>query len=327
MHSLIVAIVAMVVSPLLCAAESAPFAVEAKIPLGDVQGRIDHLAIDIARQRLYVAELGNNTVGVVDLKERKLLRNLTGLDEPQGIAYVPSTDTVYVANAGDGSVQLFDADLKSTGRIALGADADNVRVDTIANRIYVGYGNGALAVLDPSKRSRIGDIALKSHPESFQLESSGQRIFVNVPDAHEIAIVDRGAANQRQSWPQATLQANFPMALDEPNLRVLVVFRNPAMLAAFDTNDGALMTSTPTCGDSDDVFVDRKRERVYVTCGEGFVDIFERRNDAYMRTGHFQTVPGARTSLFVPDLDLLLVAVRSTHQTPATIWVLRPTGA
>ena len=83
---------------------------EAKIPLGDVSGRIDHMAIDPKRQRLFVAELGNNTVGVVDLKERKVVHVITGLKEPQGVAYVPSSDMIYVANAGDGSVRIFRAD-------------------------------------------------------------------------------------------------------------------------------------------------------------------------------------------------------------------------
>jgi hypothetical protein len=57
--------------------------IEAKIPLGNVMGRIDHMAIDLDRQRLFVAELGNNSVGVVDLKERKLLRRIDDLKEPK----------------------------------------------------------------------------------------------------------------------------------------------------------------------------------------------------------------------------------------------------
>src|SRR6187551_1945688 len=81
--------------------------VDVKIPLGDIAGRIDHLAYDSARQRLYVAELGNNSVGIVDLKQRRLLRTVAGFDEPQGIGYEASTDTVYVANGGDGSLRLF----------------------------------------------------------------------------------------------------------------------------------------------------------------------------------------------------------------------------
>src|SRR5580700_3582541 len=122
------------------AAHPAPLELASEIPLGDVRGRIDHLAVDLNRQRLYVAQLGNDSVGVVDLKEGKTLRTLSGLKGPQGIGYVPSTDTLYIANAGDGSVRLFQgAELTPIGKIALGSDADNVRVDDAAGRVYVGY--------------------------------------------------------------------------------------------------------------------------------------------------------------------------------------------
>src|SRR5476651_1186552 len=165
---------------------------EAKVPLGDVSGRIDHMALDPIRQRLFVAELGNNTVGVVDLKERKVVHVISGLKEPQGVAYVPSSDTIYVANAGDGSVRLFRADnYEPAGRIDLGEDADNIRVDVASNRVFVGYGNGALAVIDPATASKAADISLKAHPESFQLARSSTQIFVNVPQKREIAVVDR----------------------------------------------------------------------------------------------------------------------------------------
>jgi YVTN family beta-propeller protein len=107
-------------------AEAAPLQLEAKIPLGNVRGRIDHMAVDLKRQRLFVAELGNDTVGVVDLVNRKLLQTIAGLKEPQGVGYEPSTDTLYVANAGDGSVRLFEGnEYKPKGRIELGNDADN----------------------------------------------------------------------------------------------------------------------------------------------------------------------------------------------------------
>lgn len=166
-------------------AESLGLELEAKVSLGDIRGRIDHLAIDVKRQRLYVAELGNDSVGFVDLKERKTLRTLTGLKEPQGIGYVPSTDTLYVANAGDGSVQIFQgSDLTPAGQITLGADADNIRVDDAAHRLFVGYGSGSIAVIDTTTRQKVADIPLTGHPESFQLDPSGSHIFVNVPDTH-----------------------------------------------------------------------------------------------------------------------------------------------
>ena len=142
-----------------------PLVLEAKIPLGAVRGRIDHLAIDLKRQRLFVAELGNDSLGVVDLAARNVLRTITGLSEPQGVGYEPATDTVYLANAGDGSVRVLRGeDLAPIGRIELGDDADNVRVDSQGKRVLIGYGKGALAIIDPASRAKTGDIRLSGHP-------------------------------------------------------------------------------------------------------------------------------------------------------------------
>ena len=307
------------------AAEADLLQLESKIPLGQVAGRIDHMAIDLTRQRLFVAELGNDSVGVVDLKERRLIRRIAGLREPQGVGYVQTADALYVANARDGSVLLFrDADYSPAGRIDLGDDADNIRVDSTANQVFVGYGNGALAVIDPAKRRKIADIALKGHPESFQLDRDSNRIFANVPDAHAIAVVDRAAGRQTASWPTTNAGGNFPMALDEDAQQVIVVFRNPAKLGVFSMRDGSVAGSAETCGDSDDVFVDTKRHRVYVSCGDGFLDVFDTQAGAYRRIAHVSTVSGARTSLFVPQLDRLLLAVRASPGEPAAIWVYRP---
>src|SRR5450755_3145142 len=172
-------------------ADKGPLQLEAKILLGDVRGRIDHMAIDLKRQRLFVAELGNDSVGVVDLASRSLIRTITGLDEPQGVGYEPSTGTLLVANARDGSVKLFEGNAyKATGQIELGSDADNVRIDSTTGQVIVGYGKGGLAVINPSTRRKVQNISLKAHPESFQIDTNTSRIFVNLPDAQAVAVVD-----------------------------------------------------------------------------------------------------------------------------------------
>jgi DNA-binding beta-propeller fold protein YncE len=303
----------------------APLELEAKIPLGPVAGRIDHLAIDLKRQRLFVAELGNDTIGVVDLAARKVLSTMFGAKEPQGIAYEPSTDTVYVANAADGSVRILRTeDLTLVGRIDLGDDADNVRVDDARKRVLVGYGKGALAVIDPSRRAKLVDIPLKAHPEGFQIDESSTRAFVNVPDAGLIEVVDLVKGEAIGALPTQGHRANFPMAVDGGGHRVLVVFRSPARLLVLSTKDGAVVADLDTCGDADDVFVDAKRHRVYISCGAGQVDVFEERAGSYQRIGQGGTAPGARTALFVPGMDRLFVAVRAAGQEPAAIWAFRP---
>lgn len=305
--------------------EPTALVLESKISLGEVRGRIDHLAIDPARRRLFVAELGNDSVGVVDLDARKTIRTLTHLAEPQGIGYVPSTDTVYVANARDGSVRLFrGVDLAAMGQIALGQDADNVRVDDASHRVFVGYGSGALAVIDTSTGRKIADIRLKAHPEGFQIHPASQRIFVNVPEAGEIAVVDSGANRQVAAWSTDSLHANYPMALIEPHQQVLAIFRHPAKMGVFGAQDGRMLTSIDTCGDADDVFFDAKRNRTYVSCGEGFLQVFAMQGRHHADLGRIITAAGARTSLFVPGLDRLLLAVRAAGGSPAAIWVFRP---
>jgi hypothetical protein len=323
-RSFLLAIVIALALTIRSEAADVPLVLEAKIPLGVVSGRIDHLAVDLKRQRLFVAELGNDSVGVVDLAAGKVLRTLVGLSQPQGVGYEPVGDTLYVANAGNGSVRMFGGeDFASLGRIDLGDDADNIRIDMARKHVLVGYGEGAIAVIDPATRTKTIDFVLRGHPESFQIDASGTLLFINVPDKREIAIIDlaNGAA---RSVPAGGLHGNFPMAVDPEAKRILTVFRNPQTLMALTSPDGGAIAKVDTCGDADDVFVDLKRHRVYVICGAGEVDVIEPDGEGYGRVAKVPTASGARTGLFVPELDRLFVAVRATSGEPAAIWVFRP---
>ena len=324
--SLLLAVVAGIFFAEHAAAENAevpPLQLEAKIALGDVRGRIDHMAVDLARHRLFVAALGNDSLAVVDLQAQRLDRLIGELPEPQGVGYDPASDTLYVANAGDGSVRLFKGvDLSPAGRIELDSDADNIRVDSKAGRVFVGYGDGALAVIDTSTHDKIASAPLKAHPESFQLD--GSRIFVNVPNSGAIDVVDRSSGERIATWPTAGRGANFAMVLDGLRQHLIVAFRQPAELGVFSSIDGNFIASVPTCGDVDDLFVDTKRDRIYISCGEGFVDMLAADGTSYRQTAHIVTAAGARTSLFVPELDRLLLAVPAKGETPAAIWVFRP---
>jgi hypothetical protein len=272
-----------------------------------------------------VAELGNDSVGIVDLATSGVSGRIHGLDEPQGVGYLDSNDTLYVADAGDGTVRLFRGrDFGEAGRIRLGEDADNIRIDRAGRRVFVGYGEGALAIIDAGKNRKIADIALDGHPESFRLESGGNRIFANVPDARTIEVADRHSGKVVARWATGQAGGNYPMALDEASRQVLVVFRRPATLAAFSMRDGKLVASAGACGDADDLFVDAKRRRIYVSCGEGYLDVFEPGNGGFRRIARLPTASGARTALFVPELDRLFLAVRAGRQGKAAIWVYRP---
>jgi len=245
------------------------------------------------------------------------------LKEPQGVGYEPSSDTLYVANGGDGSVRLYrGADYAETGRIDLGDDADNIRIDADTKHILVGYGAGAIATVDPATRTKIADFRLPAHPEGFQFDRKTNQIFVNVPRAKAIVTLDAISGQRKAVWPMKDAGANFPMALDEDAQRVLVAFRSPAKLGVFSARDGESVASVELCGDADDLFVDVKRGRVYVSCGEGFLDVLDARD--YRRLARVPTVRGARTSYYVPSMDRLFLAVRAASLEPAAVWVYRP---
>jgi DNA-binding beta-propeller fold protein YncE len=266
---------------------------------------------------------------VIDLAGGTVIRRIGGLKEPQGVAYAPDADVLAVASAGDGSVRLFrGAELSPAGTISLGDDADNIRLDTRTGNLVVGYGSGGLAVIDPTKASVLSRILLQAHPEGFQLDPENRRAFVNVPDARQVAVVDMDAGRQTASWRMPDLRANFPMALDASRSTIAVVFRNPARLVVLDVNTGRPTGTLMTCGDADDVFFDAKRRRVYVSCGAGNVDAWQQDGPTYRRMNLLKTASGARTSLFVPNLDRLFVAARAGFfglGSDAAILVLRPT--
>jgi len=250
------------------AEESQYLDVQARIPLPGVQGRIDHLAFDARHNRLFVAALGNGSVEVVDVAARQVVRRITNLPEPQGVAYSDAAQRLYVACGGDGTLRSYRAaDLAPAGAVKLGGDADNVRVDEHARRVYVGYGDGGLAVLNADSLELLAKIPLEAHPESFQLSPLDDRVFVNVPHARQIAVLSRNHARVVATWPTQGRQANYPMALTADGSAVFVVFRQPAGIAEYSTQDGHSTRATGTCIDADDVFVDTPRRRLYVICG------------------------------------------------------------
>jgi hypothetical protein len=238
------------------------------IPLPGVEGRFDHFAVDEKGARLFVAALGNNTVEIIDLKDGHRLQSISNMHKPTGIAYVPESNRICVGNGDDGSLKILDGEsYKVLRSITAFDDADNVRFDAKHNQIYLGYGNGALAILDLAGGKTPGAVKLKGHPESFQLEQTGNRIFVNVPDAGQIAVIDRDKREVVQTWPLQH-HANFPMALDEPGHRLFVGFRGPSRLVTFDTETGKAVSDLEISGDTDDLFYDAKRRRIYISAAK-----------------------------------------------------------
>jgi DNA-binding beta-propeller fold protein YncE len=301
----------------------APLRLVQTIPLSGVEGRIDHMAVDAQGQRLFVAALGNNTLEVVDLKAGRAASHLAGLSEPQGVAFAPETNRLFVANGEGARCDRFDGtSLRLLGSARGMDDADNVRYDASARRIYVGYGRGAIAALDAGTGARLGEVRVTGHPESFQLEKSGPRLFVNVPSAAQIAVIDRTRNAVVARWPASGAAANFPMALDEPDHRLFVGCRRPPRMLVYDTGTGKGLASVEIGGDTDDLFYDGARRRIYVSCGAGVLDVIEQQDpDHYHPLSAVRTAPGARTSLFISALSRLCLAVPRRGSQPAEIRV------
>jgi hypothetical protein len=292
----------------------------ATIEMPGVKGRIDHFAADVAHHRLFVAALGNDTVEVLDVAQNRREKSVRGFHEPQGIGYIASENRLYVANAGGGVDLLDGTSLSRLKRVEPLHDADNVRYDAAAGTVLVGYGSGALRVLDAKTGESRGDIALNGHPESFQLERDGARVFVNVPTARHIAVVDRDKRNVVATWP-APAKANFSMALDEQGRRLFVGARSPALMLVYDIDKGAVLARAEIGGDTDDLFFDARRKLVYVICGAGRVDVLRPEGDRYALEQSVKSAPRARTGLFVAEEGRLYVAAPATGQSPARVLV------
>ncbi len=310
------------------AEESPPLRLVRAIPLPNVEGRIDHLTVDLKGQRLFIAALGNNTVEVVDLRAGERSQTIRGFHEPQGVSFIPEFNKLFVANGKSGVCDVFDgSSLKQVKNINFSGDADNVRYDPAAGRVYVGYNDGALGIIDAASGDRVGEITLKGHPESFQLEKSGPRIFVNIPTANEIAVVDRKKGVVITAWPTGDFKANYPMALDDTHHRLFVGFRKPARLLVFDTDSGKVVANLDSPGDADDIFYDSKARRIYVAGGEGSIGVFQQKDaDHYESMAKIPTAAGARTALFAPELNRFYLAVphRGNHRAEIQVYEARP---
>lgn len=298
---------------------------EKEITLPSVKGRIDHIDINLKDQIAYIAAFGNNTLEAVDLKNGKITGTITGLDEPQGVAYIPKHQEILIANGGTGECGFYNAlTLKKTGGIKLADDADDVRYDVEADRIYVGYGSGGIAIIDAASHKQVGDIPLPAHPESFQLDVKANKLWVNMPGSGMVGVCDLKTLKLIGKWSKLLPRANFPMAYDEAQHRIIVGYRVPAKLIVYDSETGKELFSAPMVGDVDDLYWDAKSKSVYISGGGGAVNIFKQTGDTtYEKIADIKTRNGARTSLLVPELGLFLIAARADGDQQAALLVYK----
>ena len=280
------------------------------IALPNVKGRIDHCAVDLAGERLFVCALGNNSLEVIDLRKGERIRSIAGLGSPQGVAYLPESNRLVVTNDRDGRCNFYDGkSFALTGTVDLKDDADNARYDASSRQLYVGYGRGGIAVINPAAQ-KVAAIELSAHPEAFVLEKNGPRIFVNLPGAGQVAVVDRVQATVVARWEMGAAAGNFPMAFDEAHHRLFVGCRSPAELVVLNSDSGATVTTIPIPADVDDVFYDGPQYRLFAICGGGSIAVIDQVTpNSYRMIATIPTASGARTGLFVPALNSLCVAV------------------
>lgn len=295
---------------------SSPLRLERTIKLPRVDGRIDHLAIDLPHKQVFVAEYGNGTVDAVDLESGKVVGRITGLHEPQGVAVLG--DGQLVVACGDGSVHFYAAaDRHELAVLNLGDDADNVRVDIRNGHVIVGYGGGALAVIDSATHRLLSTLKLADHPEGFRL--AGGKAIINIPDRGSIVLADIDAGAVTATWSTGMRKLNFPLAIAPGGGWFALAYRLPAALQG-RSMDGSVVSTRSACGDADDLFIDR--DHFLLVCGAGHVDVSSTMdaNDQIVRV---RTVPGAHTGLFVPELRSLIVAVPARGGAAAALWVLK----
>ncbi len=282
-----------------------------RISLPPAPGRIDHMDVDLAHGRMYVAMLANDSLAVVDLNRGTFVRSVTGLRTPQGVLFIPSVNKLLVTNAGDGTVDILDSANLGTVKVAqLSSDADNIRYDSASGLVYVGYGNGGIASLNTTTGLVVATIGLVGHPESFQLDTNDSRMFVNLPQAHYIAVIDRNNGSITAKWPlPADASQNFPMAIDETHHRLFVGARQPAEVLVYDTSSGRLVTAISVGQGPDDMFYSAAG-CLFVSSRDGFVYAVSQTDpDHYSVQPSIATSTGAGTSLFVPQSNRLYVAI------------------
>ncbi|MDN3657433.1 YncE family protein [Ferruginibacter paludis] len=293
------------------------------VALPGVAGRIDHLAFDSATGHIFIAALGNNSVEVVDLRTNKIIHSITGLSEPQGIAFITGKNMLFVANGGNGACAIFNtATYQKITSVQLPGDADNVRYDAVNKKIYVGYGEGGIAVIDVATLRQVADIKLQGHPESFQLDIAAKKIYVNVPGKQQVEVIGLEKQVVTDRWKLTAAKSNFPMALDVISRRLFIGCRHPAKLLVLDTDSGKLITAFDTDSDVDDIFYNPKNSSIYFSCGGGYIDIFKQETpNTYTLVEKIPSRSGARTSLFLPQSNRLIVAKPKSFNSDAALLV------
>ena len=293
-----------------------PLALQRTIALPGVTGKFDHFAYDPAGNRLFAAVAGNHSVAVIDLSSDKVLESLTGLGKPHGLAWIAETRRLFASDGVPGGLKIYDgAPLKQMKSIELSDDADDVVYDPKTGLLYVGHGGSPahpamIAVVDTTNQTLVTNLAVATHPEGLEIDKATDRIFVNIADAAEVAVIDGATHTRSATWKLTRAKDNVPLVYDEEHQLLFVACRTPARLVVLDGRSGQELADLPTDAGADDIFYDAELHRIYLIAGGGAVDVFEIDGSKKVRAlGVVHTTAGAKTGLLVPSQHALYVGV------------------
>lgn len=318
------------------AQENQPLRLVQTIPLANVKGRIDHMNVDVKGKRLFVAGLENGTLEVVDLKEGKSIRSIPGFKAPQGIAYLPALNKIFVASNDDGVVRVFRGDtFELLDTIQLDLGPNRVAYDPRTNLLYVGYGGrvakkdkGEVGIIDVKTNKHVGDIDVGLRAAEILMDKSGQTLFVFDNVAAKIQVIDTKKRTMVSAW-QVSSERPGDGAFDEANHRLLIGTRMPPTLTVMDSETGKEVVSLPTVEGMDGVYYDAIHKRVYISGGRdtdvGYVFVYQQQGaDHYSQIGKIATRSFAGTSFWCPELNRYYVAAAANDKEEAAILVFEP---
>jgi hypothetical protein len=311
---------------------TSPLILQRTIALPAGTGKFDHFAVDLRANRLFIAATGNHTIEVVDLNTGKMLQTIDGLGKPHGLAWIPETSRLYASDGTQGDLKVFEGSpLKLTTSIKLSEDADDMVYDAKTRLLYVGHGGGATpaqvavidtAVTDIKDQSLKAELPLKTHPEGLEIDNAHDRIFVNVAEAAEVAIIDGATHSLAGSWKITRARNNVPLAFAEPHNLLFVACRVPGRLVVLDGESGKEMDDLAADEGADDLFFDAELQRIYLVAGSGAVDTYQLEANKTVRALPVtHTSAGSKTGLLVPAHHALYVGVVATGGREAEIRV------
>ncbi len=293
-----------------------PLTLQRTIPLPGVTGKFDHFAYDPAGNRLFAAAAGNHSVEVIDLNSGTVVESLTGLGKPHGLAWMAEMKRLFASDGVKGDLKIYDdAPLKQMKSIELSDDADDMVYDSKTKLLYIGHGGSPshpamVAVVDTTNQTLGTNLPVATHPEGLEIDRVNDRIFVNIADSAEVAVIDGATHTQSATWKLTRAKDNVPLAYDDEHQVLFVACRTPARLVVLDGKSGQELADLPTDTGADDLFYDAELHRIYLIAGGGAVDVFEIDGSKKVRAlGVTHTAAGAKTGLLVPSQHALYVGV------------------